>query len=92
MAAKENNFIMRIQWDNSLDNKNICLNNTSEKGWMETVQLMGYFISRDHIRHISLRVIELANEDNIHIICLPHQSSQSLQPIDVYVYGHVKKS
>ena len=44
-----------------------------------------------HLSHVSLKVIELCRENNISLICLPAHSSHILQPLDVGVYGHVKK-
>ncbi len=38
-----------------------------------------------HNSHISLRIIDAAIENNIHILCLPSHSSHLLQPLDVGV-------
>ena len=44
-----------------------------------------------HLSHISLDVIDMAKDYNIHIICLPPHSSHAWQPLDVGVYGPAKK-
>jgi hypothetical protein len=44
-----------------------------------------------HSSHLSLSAIELCLNNNITMICLPAHSSHILQPLDVGVYGHVKK-
>ena len=44
-----------------------------------------------HLSHISIQVVDLAIENDIHIICLPPHSSHAWQPLDVCVYGPVKK-
>ena len=44
-----------------------------------------------HLSHISIDLVDLAIENNVHIICLPPHSSHAWQPLDVGVYGPVKK-
>ena len=44
-----------------------------------------------HSSHLSLTAIEVCIENNITMLCLPAHSSHILQPLDVGVYGHVKK-
>ena len=44
-----------------------------------------------HSSHLSLCAIEICIENNITMLCLPAHSSHILQPLDVGVYGHVKK-
>jgi hypothetical protein len=45
-----------------------------------------------HASHISLDVIRLAKDNNIHLLALPAHSSHVLQPLDYAVYGPVKKA
>ena len=42
-----------------------------------------------HHSHISLELIELAKNNNIHLLCLPPHSTHLLQPLDVSVFGPV---
>ena len=44
-----------------------------------------------HHYHISLQLIELAR-DNIHLFCLPPHSTHLLKPLDVSVFGPMKKA
>jgi hypothetical protein len=44
-----------------------------------------------HSSHLSLTAIEISIQNNITMACLPSHSSYILQPLDVGVYGHVKK-
>ena len=44
-----------------------------------------------HFSHVSIELIKLAMDNNVKLICLPPHSSHILQPLDVGVYGHVKK-
>ena len=43
-----------------------------------------------HHSHISLELIELARDNNIHLFCLPPHSTHLLQPLDVSVFGPMK--
>ena len=43
-----------------------------------------------HHSHISLELIQLARDNNIHLHCLPPHSTHLLQPLDVGVFGPVK--
>lgn len=66
--------------------------------WFETIfinfanQIDGpkLLIFDGHSSHISIQLIELARNNNIHLICLPAHSSHVLQPLDVCVYKPVK--
>lgn len=44
-----------------------------------------------HSSHISIELIKLAMENNVKLICLPPNSSHILQPMDVGVFGNVKR-
>jgi hypothetical protein len=44
-----------------------------------------------HSSHVSLRAIEVCKNNNIMLMLLPSHSSHMLQPLDIGVYGHVKK-
>ena len=39
-----------------------------------------------HCSHISLELIQLAQENDIHLLCLPSHTSHLLQPLDVGVF------
>lgn len=43
-----------------------------------------------HTSHISIELIELARENDVHLLCLPAHSSHVLQPLDVSVYKPLK--
>ena len=43
-----------------------------------------------HLSHITIEIVELAREHNIHIIVFPPQSTSFLQPLDVAVFKPVK--
>jgi hypothetical protein len=45
-----------------------------------------------HSSQISLRIVDLAIENGITILCLPPYCSHAFQPLDVGVYGPVKKA
>ena len=45
-----------------------------------------------HLSHLSIGFIELAKSNNVHPFCLPLHTSHFLQPLDVGVYGPLKKS
>ena len=44
----------------------------------------------NHDFHLSFNVIELAREDDIHIVTFPPHCSHKLQPLDISVYGPLK--
>ena len=44
-----------------------------------------------HSTHVTLKVIEICQKNNVSLLCLPAHSSHILQPLDVGVYCHVKK-
>lgn len=45
-----------------------------------------------HASHINLALIELSREKNLILMCLPSHTTHALQPLDVGVFGPVKKS
>jgi hypothetical protein len=45
-----------------------------------------------HNSHVTLRTVETCLANQIILICLPAHSSHILQPLDVGVYGHVKRA
>jgi len=45
-----------------------------------------------HASHINLELIELAREKGVILMCLPSHTTHALQPLDVDIYGPVKKS
>lgn len=45
-----------------------------------------------HKSHITLEIVNLARENNIHIVCLPPHSTHILQPLDVAVFKPVKSA
>jgi hypothetical protein len=45
-----------------------------------------------HSTHVTIKAVETCKNNNIRLICLPAHSSHILQPLDVGVYCHVKKT
>ena len=45
-----------------------------------------------HSSHISLELIELAQEQDVHLLCLPSHTSHLLQPLDVGVFKSLKSA
>lgn len=45
-----------------------------------------------HYSHISIRLIEISRENNIHLVLLPSNTTHVLQPLDVGVYGPLKQA
>jgi hypothetical protein len=43
-----------------------------------------------HASHIGLELVQLAKENQVHILCFPPHSSHLYQPLDVAVYSPVK--
>ena len=43
-----------------------------------------------HASHVTINVIKLAHENNIHLLCLPAHTSHILQPLDVGVFYSFK--
>jgi hypothetical protein len=80
--------------------------NISNSGWMEDQQFFEWFNDMflkytnskeprilfldGHSSHISLKLIDLAKEHNVHIICLPPHTTHALQPLDVAVFKPAK--
>ena len=44
-----------------------------------------------HHSHLSMECLQLAKKSNVHPFCLPSHTSHFLQPLDVGVYGPMKK-
>uniref|UniRef100_A0A1X7TXI8 HTH CENPB-type domain-containing protein n=1 Tax=Amphimedon queenslandica TaxID=400682 RepID=A0A1X7TXI8_AMPQE len=77
----------------------------SESGWINQQLFLEWFeffiesipparpvliIEDGHASHVSLDVIKLAKESNIHLLCLPSHSTHILQPVDVGVFKSLK--
>ena len=45
-----------------------------------------------HHSHLTLDLIQLARSKGVHLVCLPPHTTHLLQPLDVGVYGPVKKT
>ena len=45
-----------------------------------------------HHSHLSIRLIELARSNNVHLVCFPPHSTHLIQPLDVGVFGPMKSS
>ena len=70
----------------------------SKSGWVNQDLYLEWFrfsipsaqpvllIKDGHSSHISLEVIELAQENDVHLLCLPSHMSHLLQPLDVGVF------
>ena len=43
-----------------------------------------------HHSHMSIRLVELARSNNVHLVCLPPHTTHLLQPLDVGVFGPMK--
>ena len=77
----------------------------SDNGWINQVLCLEWFrlfvasfpptrpvllIEDGHSSHISLEVIKLAKENDIHLLCLPAHTTHLLQPLDVGVFRSLK--
>ena len=49
-------------------------------------------IENGHASHISIEVIELAQSNDIHLLCLPSHTTHLLQPLDVGVFKSLKSN
>ena len=66
--------------------------------WMEKVFIAGtshleeskLLIFDGHSSHISSRVVDLAQQNNVELLCMPAHTSSVLQPLDVGVFKGVK--
>jgi len=45
-----------------------------------------------HSSHISIELIQLARESNVHLLCLPSHTTHVLQPLDVGVFKSFKSN
>ena len=50
-----------------------------------------YLFFDGHYSHVSLELIRVARENNVKLFCLPPNCTHVLQPLDVGVFGPVKK-
>ena len=80
---------------------------TSESGWMGKENFLSWFekcfvqsllqsghvilFVDGHYSHISIKLVQLAREKNVELICLPPHTTHILQPLDVGVYGPFKQ-
>lgn len=62
--------------------------NTNRSDHSETAVLL----MDGHSSHISLRIIEKANEENIKLIKFPSHLTDKIQPLDVSVFSPIKKA
>ena len=77
----------------------------SESGWINQQLFLEWFkffiesipparpvliIEDGHASHVSLDVIKLAKENDVHLLCLPSHSTHILQPLDVGVFKSLK--
>ena len=81
--------------------------NTSASGWMEADSFFEWFESLflkykqsgacvlffdNHNSHITLKLVNLAIKNNVHLICIPPHTSHVFQPLDVAAYKPLKSS
>ena len=79
----------------------------SANGWINTELYLQWFdfflrsipptrpvllIQDGHVSHMSVKLIELARANNIHLLCLPSHTSHILQPLDVGVFKSFKSN
>ena len=80
---------------------------TSKNGWINTTLFLQWFqfflrnippirpvlLTMDgHSSHISIEVIQLARDNDIHFLCLPAHTTHILQPLDVGVFKSFKSN
>ena len=78
---------------------------SSESGWVNSelyIEWFNFFLKQippvrpvlllqdGHASHISIELIELAKENDIHLLCLPSHTTHILQPLDVGVFKSFK--
>ena len=44
-----------------------------------------------HYSHLSMKSVQLAIRNNIHLLCLPSHCTHILQPLDIYTLRYVKR-
>ena len=79
----------------------------SENGWINSELFLEWFkfflsnipstrpiilIQDGHTSHLSIPLIELAQENNVHLLCLPSHTTHILQPLDVGVFHSFKSN
>ena len=77
----------------------------SDKGWITQEVYVEWFrfflktippirpillIADGHSSHVSMEVIELACDNNVHLLCLPSHTTHLLQPLDVGIFKSLK--
>ncbi|GFO40977.1 pogo transposable element with krab domain [Plakobranchus ocellatus] len=83
-----------------------CRYNCSDKGWMDSTVFVGWFeelflksipserpvilFFDGHKSHTSVRLIQSAMKNRVILLKLPPNSTHTLQPLDVGVYGPLK--
>ena len=80
---------------------------SSENGWINSDLYLEWFqfflnnipstrpvilIQDGHASHISIALIELAQKNNVHLLCLPSHTTHILQPLDVEVFKSFKSN
>ena len=58
------------------------------KHLVDTAPIILFF--NGHHSHISIKLIEEARANKVHLICFPPHTTHILQPLDVSVFGSVK--
>lgn len=79
----------------------------SDKGWVNQELYLTWFkffiahipparpvllIQHGHSSHVSLDVITLARDNDVHLLCLPSHTTHLLQPLDVGVFKSLKSN
>ena len=75
----------------------------TDNGWISQELYLKWFnffpparpvllIEDGHSSHVSLNVIKLARDNNIHLLCLPAHPTHLLQPLDVGVFKSLKSN
>jgi len=75
--------------------EDIAFENWFEKSFLEHVKHKEkpiFLFFDGHNSHLTFKTILCAKENDVHIICLPPQTSFALQPLDVGVFGPAKST
>ena len=80
---------------------------SSKNGWINTALFLQWFqfflsnippprpvllIMDGHSSHVSIDLIEVARDNNIHLLCLPSHTTHFLQPLDVGIFKSFKSN